>query len=333
MPQKVCKECIKSLADWSSFQAHCKENDLKLKSFLELRNTASKNRETSIMSDQPVTPEAEDIIQVVDPKMEYSSSESDNDEDENVESRDQDSSQENSQTKDFLEIAITTISTEPLQKNLISDSDIIYEAPCIEDSFIDYDETMNDSEAETSQDLSELNEVDDNIMQDIIVAVLGDPEHHEINLPTIEDVCEPLILIDNVQEKDRHIRTFEPSNFFICKFCDASFETKVESEKHEEELHNGVFRYPCSDCHGKFIERQKLIDHLKTIHKYKKPYKCFHCQKNFKKQMELKRHSIRHAGWIKPYVCGICEKRFTRRNNLRHHLKVRDITISKIMRC
>ncbi|XP_055837826.1 zinc finger protein OZF-like [Episyrphus balteatus] len=110
---------------------------------------------------------------------------------------------------------------------------------------------------------------------------------------------------------------------YPCSYCDKSFGTLTSRNNHER-IHTGERPHECNICNIKFITKGKLKQHIKEQHLNEGVmYPCDQCGKEFNNLVNLKRHQkVVHDG-IKEYLCSHCDRSFgtavTRNNHEKIH--------------
>lgn len=342
LPRKICYMCSSVLLSFVNFQQKCTENEKKLRqTLLQIKQMSEIQRaETIACEDDPYVDQeieclspgefGEGDVVVIDPKMEYLSSNDSRESEAGIFEEAQVSEAE-SETMEYAVEVYHTDSPSPGQihvtavdgptdlkpdpdqeltppspksptppsppqpppieiaseKESFTDPIICRpESPAIlteQPSLLKIDILSNcsnliisslsaDYHKSGSEEISQsgvAEEVDDHIMQDIIVAVLGDPNC--IDLDAVENG------VDYTEEpKDLSI---SPVEVYICHFCDAAFAEVGACEIHESD-HNQETPFICLLCDDfKTADRESYIDHIKLQHNQTKPYNCFHCAK------------------------------------------------------
>ncbi|KAJ0058787.1 hypothetical protein NL108_000505 [Boleophthalmus pectinirostris] len=113
-----------------------------------------------------------------------------------------------------------------------------------------------------------------------------------------------------------HSETYE----HYCKYCYATFKTKLDKLAHEEIHQNEPRPYRCPDCTVTFAKNSERRKHLKK-HRGQKKYICDICGIVFLARDSLQRHEMTHTG-MKPHKCSICKRTFTQRGHLKSHMRV-----------
>ncbi|XP_033838148.1 zinc finger protein 852-like isoform X2 [Periophthalmus magnuspinnatus] len=113
-----------------------------------------------------------------------------------------------------------------------------------------------------------------------------------------------------------HSETYE----HYCKYCYATFKTKLDKLAHEEIHQNQPRPYKCPDCTVTFTNNTERRKHLKN-HRGQKKYICDKCGIGFLAKESLQRHEMIHTG-MKPHKCSICKRTFTQRSHLKSHMRV-----------
>uniref|UniRef100_A0A3B4AQN5 C2H2-type domain-containing protein n=1 Tax=Periophthalmus magnuspinnatus TaxID=409849 RepID=A0A3B4AQN5_9GOBI len=100
-----------------------------------------------------------------------------------------------------------------------------------------------------------------------------------------------------------------------CKYCYATFKTKLDKLAHEEIHQNQPRPYKCPDCTVTFHKLRHMM-----IHTGAKPFKCPTCDRTFNQSGNLKSHMRVHTG-EQPYKCQHCGKSFNHNVSLKSHMQ------------
>lgn len=103
---------------------------------------------------------------------------------------------------------------------------------------------------------------------------------------------------------------------YSCATCDKAFGRRSDLRKHSV-VHTGVRPYRCQFCHKSFSRNTNLSKHLR-IHSGQKPHVCPQCPRSFISKGDLSRHALVHSG-AKPFACSVCSLTFGRRDKLVKH--------------
>ncbi|XP_055007714.1 zinc finger protein 184-like isoform X2 [Boleophthalmus pectinirostris] len=112
-----------------------------------------------------------------------------------------------------------------------------------------------------------------------------------------------------------HSETYE----HYCKYCYATFKTKLDKLAHEEIHQNQPRPYKCPDCTVTFAKNTERRKHMKK-HKGPDEFKCDICGLAIGKKHKL-RHMMIHTG-AKPFKCPTCDRTFNQSGNLKSHMRV-----------
>ncbi|XP_054452354.1 zinc finger protein 556-like isoform X2 [Anoplopoma fimbria] len=144
-----------------------------------------------------------------------------------------------------------------------------------------------------------------------------------------------------------HSRIHDENYEYQCKYCHATFKTKVDKITHEQihviqgkpykcpdcpesfatnkerrihlEDHRGPQQLKCHICGIDFLWPLSLQRHL-AVHTGDRPFKCSVCQRGFKQAGHLKSHMRLHTG-ERPYKCQLCDKSFNHNVSLKSHVQ------------
>ncbi|XP_031710993.1 transcription factor E4F1-like isoform X1 [Anarrhichthys ocellatus] len=144
-----------------------------------------------------------------------------------------------------------------------------------------------------------------------------------------------------------HSRIHDENYEYQCKYCHATFKTKVDKITHEQvhviqgkpykcpdcpetfatnkerrihlEDHRGPQQLKCPICGIDFLWPLSLQRHL-AVHTGDRPFKCSECQRGFKQAGHLKSHMRLHTG-ERPYKCPHCDKCFNHNVSLKSHVQ------------
>lgn len=209
--------------------------------------------------------------------------EEEEDEDVNEESREGESTQENTSTKDpnlasFLEVMCT--------------------------------ENTNDNSSDVKEHRETFHFDDSSMMSN------GQREgSSRINAQQCPFCLKLLTTRSNLQ---RHIATHHTRQSFTCPTCEKTFTRKDRLTEHVK-LHTGEAPYTCDECGKNFSRRDNLNVHRRT-HTGERPYSCDVCGKTFSRKEYIGEHMAVHSDY-KRFSCRWCSKEFKHKQSLRHHIK------------
>ena len=141
-----------------------------------------------------------------------------------------------------------------------------------------------------------------------------------------------------------HIRDFN------CNFCDETFPTNYQRNRHKESIHQESEKQKCNKCGKEFkslfylknhltkvhIERKfqcsiccktfgfhsRLLIHFDSVHENSRKYRCNQCGKTFNSNGNLKNHNELVHQKKKKYACDFCEMSFVAYGTRKRHLQV-----------
>lgn len=147
-----------------------------------------------------------------------------------------------------------------------------------------------------------------------------------------------------------HLRRFtehSDERIFKCFFCSHAFTKDSIRNRHEGQIHTGLYMLPCcccgklfanryklkmhclkqqiqrpprcQDCGWVFAAQEYLHDHLRQV-KRDLPFECIVCHHRYLTQLALKRHLKFHTRKME-HECPSCLGRFPSENLLRKHLR------------
>ncbi|KAJ0001779.1 hypothetical protein NQD34_001575 [Periophthalmus magnuspinnatus] len=133
---------------------------------------------------------------------------------------------------------------------------------------------------------------------------------------------------------------------YLCKYCYASFKTKVNKLAHElihlkqkdpfkcpdcamtfptfrkraaHKKEHKKDKFKCKICGIELYDEQSFMRHI-VVHSGERPFKCFVCDMGFKQESHLKSHMRLHTG-ERPYSCKHCQKSFNHNVSLKSHVQ------------
>ncbi|XP_054452554.1 zinc finger and SCAN domain-containing protein 12-like isoform X2 [Anoplopoma fimbria] len=121
--------------------------------------------------------------------------------------------------------------------------------------------------------------------------------------------------VDKITHEQIHVTQGKP---YKCPDCPESFATNKERRIHLED-HRGPQQLKCHICGIDFTQQGFLQRHL-AVHTGEKPFKCSVCQRGFKQAGHLKSHMRLHTG-ERPYKCQLCDKSFNHNVSLKSHVQ------------
>uniref|UniRef100_A0A182QP42 Protein krueppel n=1 Tax=Anopheles farauti TaxID=69004 RepID=A0A182QP42_9DIPT len=116
-----------------------------------------------------------------------------------------------------------------------------------------------------------------------------------------------------------HLKTHTDERNYPCTVCDRAFRTSRELVNHGK-THSDVKNYVCRLCSKAFVKQSYLNTHMNTVHVGVKRYRCQECGKQFSNSSNLIAHRRVHTG-EKPYQCGECDSKFNQSSALTRHMR------------
>ncbi|XP_069013418.1 uncharacterized protein [Embiotoca jacksoni] len=117
-----------------------------------------------------------------------------------------------------------------------------------------------------------------------------------------------------------HGRIHNESYEHRCKYCYATFKTKVDKITHEQTHLIEETPYECPDCSQTFASNKERAIHLED-HRGPKQLKCHICGIEFNRAPYLQRHLAVHTG-EKPFKCLVCQRGFSQAGHLKSHMRL-----------
>uniref|UniRef100_A0A182RI13 C2H2-type domain-containing protein n=1 Tax=Anopheles funestus TaxID=62324 RepID=A0A182RI13_ANOFN len=104
-----------------------------------------------------------------------------------------------------------------------------------------------------------------------------------------------------------------------CSFCDISFVTKVDFEKHLKIQHSQSTHqfYYCQACKKTFKTNRGMLQHCTIYHDAQEKYVCHICERQFITKTNYRNHMRYH----KDHVCGFCNSGWMDETNLLEHVR------------
>ncbi|XP_013146536.1 PREDICTED: zinc finger protein draculin-like isoform X2 [Papilio polytes] len=119
-------------------------------------------------------------------------------------------------------------------------------------------------------------------------------------------------------EKCKHLGERKISN---CQYCNESFRSYYQRNKHLVKVHNTEAKYKCNICSKSYVIKSLLMSHIKKNHLMERNCQCTECGFKFFSKKGLKAHMVKHSG-VKKFSCEFCHKSYARKNTLREHLRI-----------
>lgn len=117
-----------------------------------------------------------------------------------------------------------------------------------------------------------------------------------------------------------HSKTHDETFEHPCKYCHATFKTRVDQRRHEQTHQHRKDPYKCPDCSETFATSEERSIHLAN-HRATREFTCGVCGIEFKDIHHLRRHSYVHTG-LKPYTCSVCQRGFSQTSHLKSHMRL-----------
>lgn len=140
-----------------------------------------------------------------------------------------------------------------------------------------------------------------------------------------------------------HVLTHTIEKRFPCNYCDKSFATGNNLQKHIQNIHNNhnssnsnieiqisvnsntnsnseVFK--CNVCHRRFPTEKLMKKHRTSAHTEKGKHVCKNCRATFSSVLSKRRHYLRCMDKIDPIICPQCRKGFFSNWNFKRHVRL-----------
>ncbi|XP_041805567.1 transcriptional repressor CTCF-like isoform X2 [Chelmon rostratus] len=117
-----------------------------------------------------------------------------------------------------------------------------------------------------------------------------------------------------------HSRVHNENYEHRCKYCHATFKTKVDKRTHEQTHLTEGKPYKCPDCSETFATNKDRSIHLED-HRGPRKLKCDICGIQFVTPLSLQRHLAVHTG-AKPFKCSVCQRGFNQASHLKSHMRL-----------
>ncbi|XP_041805610.1 zinc finger and BTB domain-containing protein 14-like [Chelmon rostratus] len=117
-----------------------------------------------------------------------------------------------------------------------------------------------------------------------------------------------------------HSRVHDENYEHRCKYCHATFKTKVDKRTHEQTHVTEGKPYKCPDCSETFATNKDRSIHLED-HRGPRQLKCDICGIEFYRPLSLQRHLAVHTG-AKPFKCSVCQRGFNQASHLKSHMRL-----------
>ncbi|KPJ15573.1 Zinc finger protein Xfin [Papilio machaon] len=285
LPGRICYKCLFKVNKCSKFRLQCIQNEARLKQITNRVN----EQDTSNSSDysnytyknhEMVKPKPEDyivedsVVMVVDPSLDYDSSE---EESENVE-------QPESEKNECENIQEGEPTTESFFKNVsmcqYCDQAFVSQEKCKEHEQNYHDPNMPYKCVECSLVFAERNQY-----------VQHTKHVHQSDKPYHCPECEKCFGRRSDLRKHSVVHTgIRP---FQCHYCLKSFSRNTNLSKHLR-IHAGHKPHVCPMCPRSFVAKGDLQRHV-LIHSGMKPYACSKCPLSFGRRDKLIKHELKHG--------------------------------------
>ncbi|XP_070826977.1 uncharacterized protein [Chaetodon trifascialis] len=117
-----------------------------------------------------------------------------------------------------------------------------------------------------------------------------------------------------------HSRVHDENYEHRCKYCHATFKTKVNKHTHEQTHLTQEKPYKCPDCPETFLTNKDRSVHLED-HRGPRRLKCDVCGIQFAMGLSLQRHLAVHTG-ARPFKCSVCQRGFSQASHLKSHMRL-----------
>ena len=78
--------------------------------------------------------------------------------------------------------------------------------------------------------------------------------------------------------------------YHICSYCNKTFPSLSNLEKHVNRIHKGIKSHKCYVCEVCFASKTEFNAHICGVHEGKKPYECEYCKACFSGKSNLTCH-------------------------------------------
>ena len=127
----------------------------------------------------------------------------------------------------------------------------------------------------------------------------------------------------SVSNRQRHEKEMHNGERILCSHCSASFSREESRSRHYNSAHNSS-TFECEACKQSFKNQRNLLHHKKAKHSFQPEFKCRLCEISYSEYNDLKRHrkTIQHTRKqkLRRFQCKTCNAQFTREDNLIRHV-------------
>ncbi|KAM4605452.1 uncharacterized protein ACJ7VT_017696 [Polymixia lowei] len=117
-----------------------------------------------------------------------------------------------------------------------------------------------------------------------------------------------------------HRRIHKEDYVHQCKFCLATFKTRLDKLAHEDAHPSSHKPYQCPDCSETFSNIRVRNKHVQG-HIDPNRHNCHVCNMEFVILSQLLRHMVVHTG-VKQFVCQVCQRSFNQASHLKSHMRL-----------
>ncbi|KAM4605451.1 uncharacterized protein ACJ7VT_017695 [Polymixia lowei] len=117
-----------------------------------------------------------------------------------------------------------------------------------------------------------------------------------------------------------HRRIHKEDYVHQCKFCLATFKTRLDKLAHEDAHPSSHKPYQCPDCSETFSNIRVRNKHVQG-HIDPNRHNCHVCNMEFHSLSQLQRHMVVHTG-VKQFVCQVCQRSFNQASHLKSHMRL-----------
>ncbi|KAM4605450.1 uncharacterized protein ACJ7VT_017694 isoform 2-T2 [Polymixia lowei] len=115
-----------------------------------------------------------------------------------------------------------------------------------------------------------------------------------------------------------HCKIHKEDYVHQCKFCFATFKTRLDKLAHEDAHPSSHKPYQCPDCSETFSTIRARRVHQQG---HRGSNNCRVCDMEFDSLSRLQRHMAVHTG-VKQFVCQVCQRSFNQASHLKSHMRL-----------
>lgn len=106
-----------------------------------------------------------------------------------------------------------------------------------------------------------------------------------------------------------------------CSYCNSTFASRGNLQRHVQNMHGANERNRCEECGSSFSSKFNLNRHVDNVHRRNVSFLCDRCDQSFTAKESLERHVVEVHRGIVPYKCQLCQEAFARKSHLKDHMR------------